>query len=556
MIRSKEDLRVLADTKIKKYPYRRKYYPFESAYCYGMGRILRQMAFLPRFIPLAVDTDHGPSQRDEPTKLEYATRSSLMLYHSPRLVKIWRKNSSVKVEQYYSPYVFYKKRRFKINPADRNGTMVFPAHSTDRLDSLFDINEFIIALKNLPQKYHPIEVCMFYRDIELNKHLPFIESGIRVYCAGHIYDESFIDNFYTIIQSSQYALSNAMGSHALYTVDFGIPFFILEDKSLKYNNTLNDPNCVEGTWNPYQLYKNLENGKKMFTYTPSDVHEYKITDEQKKFVSSELGLDSFNRFRFTVAVYEACVNYHFSNRQEERFRVFALKRSFFIALKLCLLFIKGIGRIKGYINRVISYFKNYKVNKFKSRFSDELKVFTHLTFNEKLLLNKYAKTLGDRSVCVEIGSYLGASACFISAGLKPQSILYCIDTWGNHAMAYSDADQKDENLIEKDTYSQFRSNVKKYSDKIKELRGWSTEVANELVGKNIFIDYIFIDGDHTYEGVKNDWNAYCRSFRKGTIIVFHDTGWAEGVKKFIQEEVVNYATCIDKLPNMEFYRYN
>jgi predicted O-methyltransferase YrrM len=36
------------------------------------------------------------------------------------------------------------------------------------------------------------------------------------------------------------------------------------------------------------------------------------------------------------------------------------------------------------------------------------------------------------------------------------------------------------------------------------------------------IDFLFIDGDHTYEGVKEDWEMYSPLVRKGGIIVFHD----------------------------------
>lgn len=36
------------------------------------------------------------------------------------------------------------------------------------------------------------------------------------------------------------------------------------------------------------------------------------------------------------------------------------------------------------------------------------------------------------------------------------------------------------------------------------------------------IDFLFIDGDHTYEGVKNDFNMYSPLVRKGGIIAFHD----------------------------------
>ncbi|MEM2105965.1 MAG: class I SAM-dependent methyltransferase [Candidatus Bathyarchaeia archaeon] len=36
------------------------------------------------------------------------------------------------------------------------------------------------------------------------------------------------------------------------------------------------------------------------------------------------------------------------------------------------------------------------------------------------------------------------------------------------------------------------------------------------------LDFLFIDGDHTYEGVKKDFEMYSPLVRKGGIVAFHD----------------------------------
>lgn len=36
------------------------------------------------------------------------------------------------------------------------------------------------------------------------------------------------------------------------------------------------------------------------------------------------------------------------------------------------------------------------------------------------------------------------------------------------------------------------------------------------------VDLLFIDGDHTYEGVKQDWEMYSQLVRPGGMVVFHD----------------------------------
>jgi len=36
------------------------------------------------------------------------------------------------------------------------------------------------------------------------------------------------------------------------------------------------------------------------------------------------------------------------------------------------------------------------------------------------------------------------------------------------------------------------------------------------------VDFLFIDGDHTYSGVKKDWDMYRKFLRPGSIVAFHD----------------------------------
>jgi cephalosporin hydroxylase len=71
-------------------------------------------------------------------------------------------------------------------------------------------------------------------------------------------------------------------------------------------------------------------------------------------------------------------------------------------------------------------------------------------------------------------------------------------------------------------------------------------VAGVLDGRPI--DVLFIDGDHTYEGVKADYEAYAPLVRSGGLIAFHDIiedhqtrygrssgGWAGDVPRFWRE---------------------
>src|SRR3990167_1132701 len=85
---------------------------------------------------------------------------------------------------------------------------------------------------------------------------------------------------------------------------------------------------------------------------------------------------------------------------------------------------------------------------------------------------------------LEIGSYLGRSASFICS--NPQVwLLYCVDTWMNETMPEG----------KRDTYKEFTENVKSC--------GQIISVYSKSVDAYLpyDFDFIFIDGDHSYETV-------------------------------------------------------
>ena len=157
---------------------------------------------------------------------------------------------------------------------------------------------------------------------------------------------------------------------------------------------------------------------------------------------------------------------------------------------------------------------------------------------DKILLHKTAKNLAIQNpIVVEIGSYLGMSSSFIAHAIKAKKgKLYCIDTWFNENVPdYCD--------IGKNVYQEFLFNTKKYKFMIIALRGKSCEMVDNFKRLEKKIDYLFIDGDHSYQGVKTDWDLYSPFLKPGSIVAFHDKDWP-GVKKLIQESVMPRADVI------------
>lgn len=168
---------------------------------------------------------------------------------------------------------------------------------------------------------------------------------------------------------------------------------------------------------------------------------------------------------------------------------------------------------------------------------------THVTLAERWMLYRIARTQGGRTG-LEIGSYLGASACALAAGLRDSGRggrLLCVDTWMNFGMSEG----------VRDTWSEFSENTAPYRDLIEPIRGWSHEIVAEVTktarGK---LAFVFFDGDHSELGVARDWQLYRPLLERGSVVAFHDIGWAEGVQKVVTETIAAELTRTARLPNL------
>jgi predicted O-methyltransferase YrrM len=69
---------------------------------------------------------------------------------------------------------------------------------------------------------------------------------------------------------------------------------------------------------------------------------------------------------------------------------------------------------------------------------------------------------------------------------------------------------------------QNRSRLKEVDYIIGDSRKTLPMLKETIGGKNTKIDFLMIDGDHSYDGVKADFELYHKLVRKGGIIAFHD----------------------------------
>jgi predicted O-methyltransferase YrrM len=231
-----------------------------------------------------------------------------------------------------------------------------------------------------------------------------------------------------------------------------------------------------------------------------------------------------------------------------------LKKSFFI--------LKNFG-ITEVINKLLKYILNIFNNEGVKKYIENLKLIIEDNNSLKKLRNFDSKNLEDiydfsinfengliapiqvkeefiellnilrnynPKNILEIGTYKGGSLfCFCKA-LDENATIISIDLpfWGMKKYIQYD------NLI-----LELFSNFKKGNQKLFFIRGNSNNLetvnkVKEILGANK-LDFIFIDGDHSYEAVKKDFELYSQFIGKGGVIAFHDILLKDGTSVFWNE---------------------
>ncbi len=169
----------------------------------------------------------------------------------------------------------------------------------------------------------------------------------------------------------------------------------------------------------------------------------------------------------------------------------------------------------------------YYIKKYKARHIFQIHTFT--SRKELIQLFRLAFSLPDNPVCLEIGSYLGASTCFLGMAVAEKNgTLYCVDTWNNETMP--------EGI--RDTFLEFEKNVFPFKKFIRVIRKPSECLEQEDFNHHSF-NLVFIDGDHSYEKVKHDFEFSSQFLAPKGIVVFHDFRCFIGVSRTLGEALAS-----------------
>lgn len=146
-----------------------------------------------------------------------------------------------------------------------------------------------------------------------------------------------------------------------------------------------------------------------------------------------------------------------------------------------------------------------------------------------------AKYLEVEGECVEIGSWKGRSTCWIAEG----DFVTAIDTFDGGEMLKDEANGS--------TFDEFIRNIESRGlyEKVKAIK-WDSSYTGKWW--NAPVKMLFIDGNHTYEGLKKDWEAWRKHLVNGAVVFFDDVGGNyAGAQQYFEEQNFNVILTIGNM---------
>jgi len=132
----------------------------------------------------------------------------------------------------------------------------------------------------------------------------------------------------------------------------------------------------------------------------------------------------------------------------------------------------------------------------------------------------------DGAVFVELGSFAGASACFMAEQIEQSGkdiTLYCVDLWNNMIFVN----------VEGSIFHEFWTNVYNcgFEQIVRPIQADSALAAG-LFG-NGSVDFVYVDGDHSYKGCWRDIVAWLPKLKKDGWMGGHD--YNQEVEKVVKD---------------------
>jgi hypothetical protein len=140
------------------------------------------------------------------------------------------------------------------------------------------------------------------------------------------------------------------------------------------------------------------------------------------------------------------------------------------------------------------------------------------------------------AILVEVGSWKGRSAAFMCTEIRDQQkpvYFFCVDTWkGTSSGPDAPAHRAVVDSLGGDMFDTFHRNMEHWRGLYLPLRMTSRQASELFPNKGV--DFVFLDANHTTEGVLEDIDCWKPKVIPGGVLAGNDYEW-ESVKKAVDD---------------------
>lgn len=238
---------------------------------YGHATILKKYLGLPNNYQFKFNIEHGLYLSEQVPDLELESNLPTFLTYSNYRVNILKKYcknaySIGPLIQYASHYL--SEKQFMDEKKRLGKTLLFfPSHSIIGLNNHYDQDWSYKKIKAISKGFDTIRICIYWKDVLLNRHKYYQNHGFECVTAGHILDPNFLPRVKSIIQTADLTISNDASSPLSYCVAMNKPHIIFYQR-FPMSGQKNLQKVIKDYWEsePYKLVIK-EFSKVQFTIT-------------------------------------------------------------------------------------------------------------------------------------------------------------------------------------------------------------------------------------------------------------------------------------------------
>ncbi|CAM3818919.1 hypothetical protein [Sphingobacterium prati] len=187
---------------------------------------------------------------------------------------------------HYADYILDEDELMALKDSLGRVLLVVPQHSIAGADVNYSADTIIDYVKSISSGYDSVIICMYWHDISMKKHLPYIKNGFKIVSAGHSNDIFFLDRLKTIYYLSDNVLTNSVGTHVGYSIFMNKPLKIIKQKIQIY---IEGKHIHESTQRNISDRESLLDVKSHIIDLFSDRSFDVITKEQYQFIGDLFG---------------------------------------------------------------------------------------------------------------------------------------------------------------------------------------------------------------------------------------------------------------------------